>query len=186
VTYLAYTGTTGLDAIDYRISDPYIDPPGGDESVYAERTIRLPVCYWCYPPPKSAPPVQAPPALASGRVTFGCRNNFAKVTEPTRAAWCRLLSQDQSSRLILHAPEGSPRDRLRDRFSSQGIDPDRLSFVGHVSQDRYFELYHQIDIALDTFPWNGGTTTCDANAPWMPQPGDRLAAQISGFPRRQR
>ena len=89
VTYLAYCGTTGLDAMDYRLTDPYLDPPGSDERFSQEASIRLPDTYWCYQP---APRRRSPlPAARTGQVTFGCLNNFCKVSAAALAAWARLL-----------------------------------------------------------------------------------------------
>lgn len=163
VTYLAYASTTGLRTIDYRLSDPYLDPPDVDTSVYSEATFRLPRTYWCYPRPDAAPAVAPPPALTSGGgVTFGCLNNYCKVSTETWSMWTDLLARVPSSRLIVHAPEGRHRQAARDRLAAAGIDPARLEFVGLLPLDQYLAQYHRIDVALDPFPYGGGTTTCDA------------------------
>ena len=166
VTYLAYAGTTGLDTIDYRFSDPYLDPPCPpgdiDESVYSEKTFRLPRTYWCYPPTAEAPPPNALPALKAGHISFGCLNNFAKVTRPTLDMWQALLHGVPESTLTLFCPDGGARKRTRDFFASKGVDPERLRFVRLAPLSQYFSLYHHIDIALDPFPYCGGTTSCDA------------------------
>lgn len=168
VAYLAYCGTTGLKAIDYRLSDPYLDPPGGDATQYAEQTIRLAETYWCYRPIVEAPPVGDLPALAAGHITFGCLNNFCKVTGPALAAWARLLEAVPGSRLMLHAHEGSHRDRVRGLMAERSVAPERIEFAGYVPTEDYFHVYRRIDIALDPFPYGGGTTTCDAL--WMGVP----------------
>ena len=162
VTYLAYCSTTGLDTIDYRLTDPYLDPPGMDESIYTEKTIRLPQTYWCYQPSAAAEAVGPLPALARGHLTFGCLNNFCKVSAPALAAWTDLLRAVPNSHLLLHAYPGAHRQRLLDQFAIAGIAPTRLTFAGRVPPEEYFRHYHHIDIALDTFPFAGGTTTCDA------------------------
>ena len=113
VTYLAYCGTTGLSTMDYRLTDPYLDPPGQDERFYSEQSIRLPETYWCYRPAIETPPVNALPAVKAGHVSFGSLNNFCKVTSPTLAAWSRILQEVPGSRLFLHARAGSHRDRVR-------------------------------------------------------------------------
>ena len=177
VTYLAYCGTTGLDTIDYRLTDPYLDPPGADEQFYSEQSIRLPETYWCYRPAVDSPPVGPLPALAAGRLTFGCLNNFCKVTEPTLAAWCRLLRVLPDSRLLLHAARGSHRDRVRAILAEQGVSSDRLVFVDGVPILEYLRLYEQIDVALDPFPYGGGSTTCDAL--WMGVPVVSLAGKTA-------
>jgi predicted O-linked N-acetylglucosamine transferase (SPINDLY family) len=167
VTYLAYCGTTGLPTIDYRLTDPYLDPPGSDERFYSEWSVRL-RSYWCYEPLDGAPDVQLPPAQLAARVTFGCLNNFCKVSPESLATWCRLLRALPSSRLLLHAAEGVHRERLRKRAAAEGIEPQRIEFVGTFPVAKYLEQYHRIDIALDPFPYPGGTTSCDAL--WMGVP----------------
>jgi len=176
-TYLAYCSTTGLDAIDYRLTDPYLDPPGGEERCYSEQSVRLPDTYWCYRPLAETPPVAPLPALAAGRVTFGCLNQFCKVSATTLDTWSHLLRAVPQSRLLLHAYEGEHRDRTRTRLAGLGVDPDRLTFVGFLSATDYFELYQQIDVALDPFPYGGGTTSCDAL--WMGVPVVSLAGRTA-------
>jgi predicted O-linked N-acetylglucosamine transferase (SPINDLY family) len=177
VTYLAYCSSTGLEAIDYRLSDPYLDPPGGDESVYSERTMRLPETYWCYQPMIAPPEIRPLPAVAQGHITFGCLNNFCKVSAPALAAWARLLRAVPNSQLLLHAHEGSHRQRLQERLAREGIEAHRVEFAGFMPIDQYFALYQRIDLALDTFPYGGGTTTCDAL--WMGVPVVSLAGQTA-------
>ncbi len=91
VTYLGYCGTTGLGAMDYRLSDPYLDPADADLDCYSERTLRLPRTYWCYQPGGPFPKVSSVPMEASGFVTFGCLNNFAKVSGQVLTAWMEIL-----------------------------------------------------------------------------------------------
>jgi len=162
VTYLAYCGTTGLPAIDYRISDPYLDPPGSDESIYAERTIRLSKTYWCYAPPPEAPDVGPLPMTQNQYVTFGCLNNFSKVTPAAQELWRKILAQTPGSRLILSAHEGAHRARVADLFAEANIDPARIEFTGVLPFADYLAQYNRIDIALDPIPYPGGTTTLDA------------------------
>jgi protein O-GlcNAc transferase len=167
VTYLAYAGSSGLRTMDYRLSDPFLDPPGMDQSAYSEQTIRLPQTYWCYQPVHT-PPIAPLPALGAGHITFGCLNSFRKVNEPVLEIWTRLLRAVPQARLLLHAAEGTHRQRTADLLLKLGIDPRRLRFVGKVPLPEYVQLYGQIDIALDPFPYGGGTTTCDAL--WMSVP----------------
>ncbi|MGA2440074.1 MAG: tetratricopeptide repeat protein [Tepidisphaeraceae bacterium] len=167
-TYLAYCSTTGLDAMDYRLTDPHLDPLGMNDAFYREKSIRLPETYWCYPLDEQRPQVSPPPALSSGEVTFGCLNNFCKVSPGALDLWTQLLRATPKSHLILFASAGSHRQRVRDLLEHQGIDPRRLNFVDSVPLPQYFSRYHQIDIGLDPFPCNGGTTTCDAL--WMGVP----------------
>jgi predicted O-linked N-acetylglucosamine transferase (SPINDLY family) len=161
VTYLAYPGTTGLPAIDYRFTDANLDPPGVDESGYTEKSVRL-RSYWCYPTPPEAPPLGRLPAVSQGHVTFGCLNDYAKIGPAVRSLWAGLLRTVPNSRLLLHAKYGSHRKNAIEQFATEGIDPGRLEFVGRKPIADYVALYNRIDVALDPFPWNGGTTTCDA------------------------
>ena len=179
-TYLAYCGTTGLDAIEYRLTDSHFDAPStnsgqaadSDASVYSERSIRL-RSYWCYEGPAALHPVGPLPADARGHITFGCLNNFSKVTRPTLAAWRRILHAVPSSRLVLHCGEGSHRREIATALGA----PDRIEFVSRLTLDDYFAQWNQIDIALDPFPYPGGTTSCDAL--WMGVPVLSLAGQTA-------
>jgi len=168
VTYLAYCGTTGLSTMDYRLTDPHFDPPGGDESFYSEKSIRLPASFWCYQPPDNSPPVGPLPALKNDHITFGCLNNYCKITKPAWDVWTQLLRDVPNSRLILHTHEGQHRKFAAQHLRDAGIDSSRLSFVGFLPLEQYLAQYNQIDVALDPFPYAGGTTTFDAL--WMGVP----------------
>ncbi|MBI4625079.1 MAG: tetratricopeptide repeat protein, partial [Verrucomicrobia bacterium] len=173
-TYLAYPGNSGLDTIDYRLTDPHLDPSNQETRPGPEQPFRLPDTYWCYQPVVHPAPAVTPlPALAAGYITFGCLNNFGKVTPAALAAWCRLLAAVPNAHLLLHTHPGSHRSRLHDLFARNGIDPGRLRFSAQVPAERYFQLYQSIDIGLDPFPFPGGTTTCDAL--WMGVPVITLA-----------
>ena len=114
VSFAGYPGTTGLSAIEYRLTDPYLDPPGLDDPDSAEELIRLPDSFWCYDPLTDEPAVNSLPAQASGFVTFGCLNNFVKVNALVLALWARVLRAVDGSRLLLLAPEGHfRRDTVR-------------------------------------------------------------------------
>ena len=181
VTYLAYCSTTGLDAMGYRLTDPYLDPPDSEDeaysAIYSERSVWLPQTYWSYPAPAEAPEVGPLPALSAGKITFGCLNNFSKVTEETLRAWCALLRAVPQSRLLLHAKEGSHRRRVTDFLEREKLDAERVSFAGYAPAGGYFGTYRHIDIALDPFPYAGGTTTCDAL--WMGVPVVTLAGKTA-------
>ncbi len=177
ISYLAYCSTTGLNAMDYRFSDPYLDPPGNDLSCYQEETVRLPDSYWCYQPSGPCPDVANLPALASGCVTFGCLNNFAKVSPEALNLWMEILQVLPSSRLLLHVPTGSCREKVSQRFAAQGITLDRLEFVERQFWDNYLATLQRIDVVLDPFPYGGGITTCDAL--WMGVPVVSLSGQTA-------
>ncbi len=169
VTFAGYPGSTGLNAIDYRLSDPYLDPPGMDESVYSEKTIRLPDSFWCYDPLECSDiSVNPLPANENGFVTFGCLNNFCKVTEGALQLWAQMIAQIAGSRLLLLASEGEHRHRVKAFFQNEGIDPQRVEFASYRPRTDYLSLYHRIDVGLDTFPYNGHTTSLDAY--WMGVP----------------
>ena len=115
VTFAGYPGSTGLRTIDYRLSDPYLDPPGTDESIYSEQTFRLPHSFWCYDPLDCGDlSVNALPALSNGFITFGCLNNFGKINDAVLRLWASVLRAVPSSRLLLLAPEGSHRQHTLD------------------------------------------------------------------------
>ena len=167
VAWLAYPGTTGIAAMDVRFSDPRLDPPGFDAH-YSERTIRLKDSFWCYDPLSAAAPASAPPALARGHVTFGCLNNPCKLTERTLRLWAPVIEQVPNSRILLLSVSERSRSRILERARSAGLDPQRVDFVGFQPRTQYLETYHQIDLCLDTFPYNGHTTSLDSL--WMGVP----------------
>jgi protein O-GlcNAc transferase len=167
VAWLAYPSTTGIETIDYRLTDPYLDPPGSDGH-YCEKSIRLPETFWCYDPLTSEPRVNELPAAAAGHITFGCLNNFGKVHEAVLVVWARVLRQVEKSRLLLLAEQGDHWQRTIDRLGREGIDPGRIEFVLPRPRKSYLELYHFIDIGLDSFPCNGHTTSLDSF--WMGVP----------------
>jgi protein O-GlcNAc transferase len=178
VTWLGYPGSTGLSTIDYRLSDPYIDPPGMDEGIYSEQTIRLPDCYWCYDPFGDRDmPVTTLPSLKNGFVTFTCLNTFCKINDAVLRLWAAILRKSPSSRLILLAPEGCAGRRTANLLEKEGIFRERIEFVSRQQRRQYLETYSRADIALDTFPYNGHTTSLDSF--WMGVPVVTLAGQTS-------
>lgn len=170
VAWLAYPGTTGSEAIGYRLTDPWLDPIGSDgaDARYSERSIRLPDTFWCYDPLTDASAQLSPPSARNGYLTFGCLNNPCKLTEQTMRLWARVLEAVPGSRLILMAPQARARDRLLARLASQGVEPSRVRSVAFRPRAEYLSTYADIDIALDTFPYNGHTTSLDAL--WMGVP----------------
>jgi protein O-GlcNAc transferase len=169
ITYLAYPGSTGLTAIDYRLTDNYLDPPHDtDGPVVSEKPFRLPHSFWCYPEPAEAPNVGLLPADSNGVVTFGCLNSAAKINPRVAVVWARVLADVPGSVLMLHTYDGPERNRVSDTLTRNGIDSRRILFIGYDQLDDYFARYNEIDIALDPFPYPGGTTTCDAL--WMGVP----------------
>ncbi len=173
ITFLSYAGTSGMQAMDYRITDPYLDPPGGDAdepgAIYSERSLWLPQTYWCYQAHPAAPPgVAAPPVQTAGFVTFGSFNYFGKCSEPALNAWARILLAVPRSRLLVHCLAGQHRERIVQRFVDAGVEAQRVEFFGKLPISNYFAHYGRVDVALDPFPYAGGTTSCDAL--WMGVP----------------
>lgn len=163
VTYLGYPNTTGLSAMDYRVSDARMDPPGVSDAMYAESLLRMPHSLWCYRAPADMPDVGPLPALERGVTTFGSLNSFSKLNARVLDLWARILAGNSRFELLIAGvPAGETAARLRGRFAAQGIDPVRLHLVGKVNFDDYLKLYQRIDIGLDAFPYTGGTTTCES------------------------
>jgi predicted O-linked N-acetylglucosamine transferase (SPINDLY family) len=177
VTMLGPPVTTGLVTMDYRLTDPYLDPPGTSDADYTERSIRLPHCFWIFHPPEPAPPVSALPALRKGFVTFGCLNQLAKVTPPALELWRTILQAVPGSRLVLQSPRGSHLDAIRAHFAAGGIAADRLEFVMRTARGAYLERFQDLDLCLDPFPFNGHTSTFDAL--WMGVPVITLAGRTA-------
>jgi protein O-GlcNAc transferase len=162
VTYLGYQNTTGMQAMDYRLTDEWSDPPGTTEHLHTEKLVRLSSAFFCYLPSPDAPRITPLPAETAGRVTFGSFNYFAKVTSEALATWAEILSRVPGSRLVILADmAASLRTRLVDVFAQHGIAAERLEFVHRLPRAKYLELINRVDIALDPFPFTGHTTTCD-------------------------
>ncbi|HUE10383.1 MAG TPA: tetratricopeptide repeat protein [Steroidobacteraceae bacterium] len=167
IAWLAYPGTTGIGAIDYRLSDPRLDPQDFD-SHYSERTLRLADSFWCYDPLTDQPDVNPLPALERGYLTFGCLNNPCKLTQDTLQLWGGVMRAVPDAKLLLMAPPGRHRRRLLQRLAAQGIAEERIRFVEFRPRAEYLRSYHDIDLGLDTFPYNGHTTSLDSL--WMGVP----------------
>lgn len=176
VTWLGYGATTGMRALDYRITDAVADPPGVAEGHYVERLIRLPAGQWCYRPPDESEAAGRFPAVP-GRVTFGMFNRMDKVTTFMIDLWARVLAAVPQSRLFMRGvSEGGPRVELLARFADAGCDPSRIDLCARVPAADYWRSYHAADIAFDTFPYNGVTTTCESL--WMGIPVISLAGRF--------
>ncbi|MGF6568207.1 protein O-GlcNAc transferase [Paraburkholderia sp. GAS333] len=167
IAWLAYPGTTGMRSIDYRLTDPWLDPTGTDDQ-YSETSIRLPDSFWCYDPLTDTPTVNALPALTNGYPTFGCLNNPCKLSDATFRMWGGVMREVKDARLLLMAPDGPARVRLIERLGAMGIDAGRISFTPFQRRAEYLRTYHRIDVGLDTFPYNGHTTSLDSY--WMGVP----------------
>lgn len=176
VSWLGYAYTTGLSAIDYFLADPVFVPEGADH-LFSEAVHRLPHATFCYRPPEEAPEVGALPALENGHLTFGYFSRAIRINHRVVDAWARLLKDIPDARLMLNGRpylDDSVRTSLRDAFGAEGVDPDRLMMT---FKSPPWESYGQIDIALDPFPHNAGTTTFESL--WMGVPVLTLAGRPS-------
>jgi len=172
VSWLGYPFTTGLGVIDYRLSDAVADPEGESDRLSSERIIRLPDGFHCFEPPIQLPDIQPLAALEIGYITFGSFNNQSKINEATLRCWKRIMDAVPDSRLLLKNHQLSD-SRNREHWLSVmdhlGIDNARVEMVGYASSlEDHYRTYGRVDIALDTFPYNGTTTTCEAL--WMGVP----------------
>lgn len=166
VTWIGYPNTTGLASMDYRISDNWADPPGMTEHLHTEQLLRMPDSFLCYRPGGDFPDIGEPPCLSHGQITFGSFSNFMKVTPAMLELWAGILAAVTDSRLVFRA-RGMTTDRFNREiapiFKAQGVDLQRVTVLGHArSVVENLLDYHRIDIALDTFPYNGTTTTCES------------------------
>lgn len=171
ITYLGCPNPTALPTMDYRISDAIADPTEHD-SHYIEKPLRLEPGFLCFAPPADAPDVQPPPLVKNGFITFGSCNAYAKMNEPALSLWAEILKTVPTARLLLKNKSlGDERTRRRtlEAFSTRGVDAERIDLMGFIPSLRnHLSVYQRIDVALDTFPYNGTTTTCEAL--WMGVP----------------
>jgi predicted O-linked N-acetylglucosamine transferase (SPINDLY family) len=177
--YFGTVVTTGLTAIDYRFTDRYLSPPDSPEWS-SETLIRLPACVACYQPPAWAPDVAPLPAFTNPHVTFGCFNNLAKVGPEVIALWSHILRALPTARLILKdrtLVDTTQRAKYVGLFRDCGVSPERLDLLPRTPVVDYLAAYGRVDIALDPFPFNGCTTTCEAL--WMGVPVVTLAGDAS-------
>ncbi len=182
VNMVGYFDTTGLAAMDWRVTDGRQDPPGASERFHTERLARLPGGCWCYAPDEEiggppSPPVQGPPAPRNGFLTFGSLNKIVKVSRPCAQLWALVLGAVPNSWLLLPVPAGAVAG-VRERLVAVGVPADRLIIAGKTgSRLDYLRRFNEIDICLDPFPFNGITTTCDSL--WMGVPVASLAGATS-------
>jgi predicted O-linked N-acetylglucosamine transferase (SPINDLY family) len=185
VTYLGYPDTTGLTAMDVRLTDEIADPAGSADRRATEKLVRFAPCAWTYRPTGDAPEVAPSPGRANGGITFGSFNSVGKVTDRTLACWARLLARVPGARLLLKG-EGfqvaDEREAFLARLVRAGFSPEAVELVGRTPDTRsHLALYGRVDIALDPWPYNGTTTTCEAL--WMGVPvvtltGERHIARV--------
>jgi predicted O-linked N-acetylglucosamine transferase (SPINDLY family) len=175
LSWLGYFASTGVSGIDYVIADP-VCVPSGNERQFSEGIWRLPHTRLCFTPPTDAPPVAALPALASGFPTFGCFQRLPKINEDVLALWGRIFRSMPKARLLLQSPQFARQrfvDETLDRLAQVGMAPERVTVLKPAHRATYLATYAQVDVVLDTFPYTGGTTTCEAL--WMGVPTLTLA-----------
>jgi len=186
VTYLGYPNTTGLESMDYRFTDALTDPPGRCDRLHSEALVRLDSGFLCFQPLASAPEMRESRASDNGGgITFASFNELLKVTPATVSAWCQILARVPEAGLIIKGTaleDQGTRRLVEDGFAEHGIATDRLELIGRTpTLEQHLDLYNRVDIALDTFPYNGTTTTCEAL--WMGVPvvsrcGDVHASRV--------
>jgi predicted O-linked N-acetylglucosamine transferase (SPINDLY family) len=169
VSFAAYPGSTGVASIAHRISDPYLEA----ETYSCAEEVHLIDSFWCYRDCAEEVQVNELPAKERGHVTFGNLGNFAKINEAVLKLWARVLDAVKGSRLVILSGRGSQQQRTLEVLRREGIDASRVEMIEPRSHVQYLELYHRLDIVLDTFPYNGHTTSLDAL--WMGTPVVSLA-----------
>ncbi len=182
IAWVGYPGTTGLRTMDYRFTDAFLEPEDAPWSKSVENAVRLPDSWFCFDPLEEYPAAGALPAAREGYVTFASLNNFCKMNDAVLALWARVLLAVEGSRLLLQCPEGGHADRARQYFASRGVDPERVQLIARTAtREEFLEVFQKIDIALDPFPYNGGTTTCEAlwmGIPVLTLPGSLIVSRI--------
>jgi protein O-GlcNAc transferase len=166
MTYLGYPFGTGLAACDYRLTDGVSDPPGDHDGHYTERLLRLPLSSWCFDPSGFDVPVAPAPAVRTGHVTFGSFNTLNKTNDRVLDTWAQILQRMPDARVLLKChglDDPSVREALITRFTARRVEASRVTLRGlEHAPEAHLAVYQQVDIALDTFPYNGTTTTCEA------------------------
>lgn len=172
MTYLGYPDTTGLSTVDYRIVDQYVEPPEEDGLYATEKPLRMPHSYFCYTPIEKCPATGDAPALKNGYITFGSFNNYAKVSDTIIDVWAMVLKAIPTSKFLLKNQSLKDPDtweHFKQRMAERGIDTNRLHYSKFAkSTQDHLRVYQKVDIALDSFPYNGATTTFEAL--WMGVP----------------
>jgi predicted O-linked N-acetylglucosamine transferase (SPINDLY family) len=168
LTWIGYPGTTGLQAMDYFLTDRYYSPPGVLDDQFTEKLLRLPACAPFLPSPV-APDISPSPSIKNGHITFGSFNRASKLSGEVIARWSTLLRMVPDAKMLLAAmPNKQASDRLRSWFAREGIAAGRLMFHGYTNIHDYLALHSQVDLCLDTYPYTSGTT--GFHALWMGVP----------------
>lgn len=196
VTWIGYPNTTGLPGVGWRIVDSITDPAPEADAFATESLARLDPCFLCYSPDAGAPEVSPPPFDAAGHVTFGSFNGYQKINDALLGLWGRVLNAVPGSRLLIknhNLGQAEVRDHLAARVAAAGVAPDRVTLLGPAERHaEHLAAYSRVDIGLDTFPYNGTTTTCEAlhmGVPVVTRAGEIHASRVglslltaAGFP----
>ncbi|MDP2029750.1 MAG: tetratricopeptide repeat protein [Thiobacillus sp.] len=176
MTWIGYPGSTGLTAMDYRITNEGVDPPGLTERYHSESLIRMPDTSVAYRPEPDCPPVNPLPALTSDEFIFASMNNLIKINQSVIKLWASILDAIPHARLMLgNVTDRGVQQKVIEQFSKAGVAVDRLILLPRMSLSDYLALHHKIDLALDPFPYNGGTTTM--HSLWMGVPVITMAGE---------
>ncbi len=184
VSYLGYPNTTGLNSIDYLITDEYCDPTDTADPFYTESLVRIPQAFYCYKPPVDAPDISSLPAIDNGYITFASYNNLVKIGEDIIELWSKVLLSVPDSKMVIQNHsfnDLSTKERIENFFVSHGVDAKRLMLQPSNDFSSYLVGHNQIDIMLDTFPWAGHTITCHAlmmGVPVITLVGDEHASRM--------
>ncbi|MDB4308193.1 tetratricopeptide repeat protein [Gammaproteobacteria bacterium] len=184
-TYLGYPNTTGLNTVKHRITDNLTDPVGDSDRLHTEKLIRLPDCFICYTPNEDSPDCLSPPFKDNNYISFGSFNVLAKISDECIRTWCSILHRVQGSKLILKSAgleDPVTRAYIINRFRQYDVDPNHIEMIPRTKDIRsHLQLYNRVDITLDTFPYNGTTTTCESlhmGVPVISLRGNRHAGRV--------
>ena len=177
VTWLGYLNTTGLSAMDYRLTDAFADPPGISEQYHSESLVRLPDSQWCYRHPGTTAPVSASPAQASGAICFGSFNKYQKLSVFLLEIWARMLQQLPGAKMLFVGVPQEEQQGLAEFFAGRGVLRGRLEMHERMPLEQFREMHQRVDVALDAHPYSGATTTCDSL--WMGVPTLTLTGATS-------
>jgi protein O-GlcNAc transferase len=166
VSYLGYPNTTGMSQIDYRFTDAIADTPD-QQQYYTEKLVYLPHGFLCYDPGSLQPEIKELPFIANKHITFGCSNNISKLTPEMMKLWVQILNSVPRSKIILKFAEAADqkvKNHYYDKFQELGLSDakEKVALIPWLSHAKHMEMYNYVDIALDTYPYNGTTTTCQA------------------------
>lgn len=161
ITALGYPPTTGLDTVDFKLADRYIHTPE-TEPYYSERLLVLPTSFWCFDPMEPAPLAEEPPVVRQGHITLACVGNLSKISDECLDAWREVMARVPNSRLLLRSiPFVSSfiQEHWQRKLEAAGFPMSRVDLKPPLGGEQFFTSYNDINLILDTFPFNGDTTS---------------------------